>query len=100
MVNLKAAIENLPTSAAQLKVETGSTGVSYVSGLLAAFGGTWTKNEILAAGGLIFVAATYFTSLYFQRRRDRREQEFHTLRVQSELAAREQCRAELERENP
>lgn len=80
-MNLKAALENLPVSAAQLKVETSSTGVSYVSGLLAAFGGTWTKNEILAAGGLVFVALTYFTSLYFQRRRDRREQEFHRHRI-------------------
>ena len=76
-MNLKNALEAMPTSAIQLKVETGSTNLSYFSGLFAALGGTWSKNEILAAGGLIFVALTYFTSLYFQKRRDKREQELH-----------------------
>lgn len=84
MVNLKNALEAMPTSAIQLKVETGSTNLSYFSGLFAALGGTWSKNEILAAGGLIFVAMTYFTSLYFQRRRDKREQEYHQHRLLAE----------------
>ncbi|MBL3825153.1 MULTISPECIES: phage holin [unclassified Marinobacter] len=76
-MNLRNVITVMPTTALQAKVESGSTGLSYWSGLLAALGGSWSKNEILAAGGLLFVALTYFTSLYFQRRRDRREQELH-----------------------
>jgi len=94
MVNLRNALEAMPTNALQLKVETGSTNLSYFSGLFAALGGTWSKNEILAAGGLIFVALTYFTSLYFQRRRDKREQEFHHHRL---LLEKEREQREIDR---
>lgn len=80
-MNLKNALEAMPTNALQLKVENGSTNLSYFSGLFAALGGSWSKNEILAAGGLVFVALTYFTSLYFQRKRDKREAEFHQHRI-------------------
>lgn len=59
------------------KIQTGANIATYTGGTFAFLGGTWTKNEIMAAGGLVFVALTYFTSLYFQRRRDKREQELH-----------------------
>lgn len=94
-MNLKNALAAMPTTALQAKVESGSTGLSYWSGLLAALGGTWSKNEILAAGGLVFVALTYFTSLYFQRRRDKREQEQHQhkLWMQSQMVRQEKDEA-------
>ena len=79
-MNLKEMIEPIAPSI-EAKVQAGANAATYTGGTIAILGGTWTKNEIMAAGGLVFVALTYFTSLYFQRRRDRREQEFHLHRI-------------------
>ena len=75
-MNLKEMIEPIAPSI-EAKVQAGANAATYTGGTIAILGGTWTKNEIMAAGGLVFVALTYFTSLYFQKRRDKREQEQH-----------------------
>ncbi len=86
-MNLRDMIEPIIPSM-ESKIQTGANVATYTGGTFAFLGGAWTKNEIMAAGGLVFVALTYFTSLYFQRRRDKREQEYHQHRiwVQSQMA--------------
>jgi hypothetical protein len=81
IVSLKSALGGLPSSVAQIKVEAGANLTSYTTSAATFLGGAWTKNEAMAAIGLIFVALTYFTSLYFQRRREKRDQEFHQHRI-------------------
>jgi hypothetical protein len=83
-VSLKSALGGLPSSVAQIKVEAGANLTSYTTSAATFLGGAWTKNELMAAIGLLFVALTYFTSLYFQRRREKREQEFHQHRINVE----------------
>ena len=87
-MNLKELIEPMAPSI-EAKVQAGANAATYTGGTIAILGGTWTKNEIMAAGGLVFVALTYFTSLYFQRRRDKREQELlhHKIWMQTQLIA-------------
>lgn len=80
-VSLNSALSKVPSSVAQIKVEAGANLTSYTTSTVTFLGGAWTKNELMAAIGLIFVALTYFTSLYFQRRREKRDQEFHQHRL-------------------
>lgn len=79
-VSFRETLESM-ASAAQIKVESVAPAASYVTNGVVFTWGAVTLNQILMIIGTLFAVATYFTSLYFQRRRDRREQEFHEYRL-------------------
>lgn len=56
-------------------------GMTY--GGAASAGVAWglSLNEMAALGGLLFAILGYFTSLYFARKRNRREEELHILSI-------------------
>jgi hypothetical protein len=81
IVSLKSAFNSATSSVAQIKVEAGANLTSYATSTITFLGGAWTKNEIMALFGCVFVVLTYFTSFYFQRRREKRDVEFHTHRM-------------------
>lgn len=59
-----------------------ATMASYATNSVAFVWGAMTLNQILALAGFALGVATYLTSIYFQKRRDRREVEFHLKRMQ------------------
>lgn len=61
--------------------------VSYVTNGGVFVWGALTLNHLLAISGFVIALATFAVNLYFQRRRDRRESEFHEKRMQVEWAA-------------
>jgi len=67
-----------------LKIESAAPSISYATNGAVFTWGAMTFNEITMVIATSFAVATYFTSLYFQRRRDRREQEFHQHRLNVE----------------
>lgn len=71
-------------STAPLKIEAAAPSLSYIANGFVITWGAVTFNQIMMLIGTLFAVATYFTSLYFQRRRDRREQEFHQYRLSVE----------------
>lgn len=49
--------------------------------------GALTLNQLLAISAFVLALATFVVNLYFQRRRDRRESEFHEKRMAVKEAA-------------
>ena len=47
----------------------------------AAVAGWWTANELAAIGGLVCAVIGLAIQLYFKRRTDRREAEYHAARM-------------------
>ena len=68
-------------SNAHVKVESAAPVVSYATNGFVFAWGAMTFNQIMMLIGTVFAILTYFTSLYFQRKRDKREQEFHQHRL-------------------
>lgn len=64
-----------------VKVESAAPAVSYATNGFVFAWGALTFNQIMMLIGTVFAILTYFTSLYFQRKRDKREQEFHQHRI-------------------
>ena len=69
----QAAIDATTSSIATKTTNTGS---------LTAIVGGLTANEWLAIAGAVIAVLGFFTNLYFQDRRDRREQREHERRMQ------------------
>ncbi|MDX1558672.1 MAG: HP1 family phage holin [Marinobacter sp.] len=74
-----------------VKVESAAPAVSYATNGFVFAWGALTFNQIMMLIGTVFAILTYFTSLYFQRKRDKREQEFHQHRILVELAKAEKA---------
>ena len=74
-------------SNAHIKIESAPQGISYATNGFVFAWGAMTFNQIMMLIGTVFAVLTYFTSLYFQRKRDRREQEFHLHRLNAEIQA-------------
>jgi hypothetical protein len=55
---------------------------NYVGGALSAVGGLALNSEVIALMGLTLAAMGWMTQLYFSRRRDRRDEEEHELKMQ------------------
>lgn len=68
-------------SSVHLKVESAAPAVSYATNGVVFAWGALTFNQIMMLIGTVFAILTYFTSLYFQRKRDKREQEFHEHKI-------------------
>jgi len=75
----------------QIKAETAAQNVSYATNGIVFAWGAVSFNQVMMLIGTIFAVATYFTTLYFQRRRDRREHELHQHRMQLELQSAEKA---------
>ena len=65
------------TGSLHVKAESAPQGISYATNGFVFAWGAMTFNQIMMLIGTVFAVMTYFTSLYFQRKRDKREQEFH-----------------------
>lgn len=68
----------------QLKIESAAPSLSYLANGFVFTWGMMSFNQMMMLIGTVFAVATYFTSLYFQRRRDRRERELHKHKIASE----------------
>jgi len=81
----------------QIKAETATANVSYATNGIVFAWGAISFNQIMMFIGTVFAVATYFTTLYFQRQRNRREREFHEHRMQLEMQNAEKAadRAEI-----
>lgn len=77
------------TSNAHLKIDSAPQGLSYATNTFVFAWGAMTFNQIMMLIGTVFAVLTYFTSLYFQRKRDRREQQLLEYRLHAELQAAE-----------
>lgn len=84
-MSLKNSIESL-TSVFPGKAESIAPATSYITNGFVFTWGALTFNQIMMLIGTIFAIATYFTSLYYQRRRDKREHELHVQRLRQESA--------------
>ena len=56
--------------------------VSYMTNGSVFIWGALTLNQVLAISAFILALATFAVNLYFQRRRDNREAEFHDKRME------------------
>ena len=56
--------------------------VSYMTNGGVFIWGALTLNQVLAISAFLLALATFAVNLYFQRRRDRRDNEFHDKRMQ------------------
>lgn len=72
-----------------IKIESAPQGISYATNGFVFAWGAMTFNQIMMLIGTVFAVLTYFTSLYFQRKRDQREQRLLEHRIQAELYAAE-----------
>ena len=75
-MNLPESVHPL-ASVVHTKIESAAPAVSYAANGAVFTWGAISFNQIMMLIGTIFAVATYFTSLYFQRRREIREQELH-----------------------
>jgi len=75
-VRLPESIHPL-ASIVHTKIESAAAAVAYAANGAVFTWGAISFNQIMMLIGIVFAAATYFTSLYFQRRREIREQELH-----------------------
>ena len=66
----------------QEKGESLAPAVSYVTNGGVFVWGALTLNQLLAISAFVLALATFAVNLYFQRRRDRRESEFHEKRME------------------
>lgn len=80
-MSLKNLIESYQNSLS-IKAESMTPPASYtVNGLVAGWGAL-TFNETMMLIGTVLAFATFGVNLYFQKRRDKREQELHRERMQ------------------
>jgi len=56
--------------------------VSYMTNGSVFIWGALTLNQVLAISAFLLALATFAVNLYFQRRRDRRDNEFHYKRME------------------
>lgn len=82
-------------SNAHIKVESAAPAVSYATNGFVFAWGAMTFNQIMMLIGTVFAILTYFTSLYFQRKRDKREAEFHQHRIWMEDRIAKQDKTEI-----
>lgn len=74
-MNLPESVHPL-ASVVHTKIESAAPGVSYAANGAVFTWGAISFNQIMMLIGTIFAVATYFTSLYFQKRRETRELDF------------------------
>lgn len=67
----------------QLKAESVAPATSYVTNGLVFSWGAMTFNQVMMLIGTVLALATFAVNLYFQKRRDRREQELHRKRMET-----------------
>ena len=79
-MSIKSLAETLSQNLS-IKIESAAPNASYVTNGFVFTWGAMTFNQAMMLIGTIFAIATYFTSLYFQRRRDKREQELHQYKI-------------------
>jgi len=79
-MSLKDTAEHLAQTM-HIKAESAAPATSYITNGIVFTWGALTFNQIMMLIGTAFAILTYFTSLYFQRKRDRREQEYHQHRL-------------------
>ena len=65
-----------------IKFESAAPAASYVTNGFIFTWGAMTFNQIMMLIGTVLALATFAVNLYFQKRRERREQELHDLRMQ------------------
>ena len=65
-----------------IKFESAAPAVSYVTNGFVFTWGAMTFNQIMMLIGTVLALATFAVNLYFQKRRERREQELHEFRMQ------------------
>ena len=65
-----------------IKFESSAPAASYATNGYVFTWGAMTFNQIMMLIGTVLSLATFAVNLYFQKRRERREQELHDLRMQ------------------
>ena len=65
-----------------IKFESAAPAASYATNGFVFTWGAMTFNQIMMLTGTVLAIATFAVNLYFQRRRERREQELHEFRMQ------------------
>jgi len=65
-----------------IKFESAAPAASYAANGFVFTWGAMTFNQIMMLIGTVLSLATFAVNLYFQRRRERREQELHESRMQ------------------
>jgi len=65
-----------------IKFESSAPAASYATNSFVFTWGAMTFNQIMMLIGTVLSLATFAVNLYFQKRRERREQELHDLRMQ------------------
>ena len=66
----------------QAKSEALASQTSYVTNGGVFVWGAMTFNQLLAAIGMVLALLTFVVNVYFQRRRDERDAEFHNKRME------------------
>ena len=69
------------------KGESLAPAVSYVTNGSVFIWGALTLNQVLSISAFLLALATFAVNLYFQRRRDSRETEFHERRMEVKEAS-------------
>ena len=80
-MSLRNFIESTSNSLS-IKFESAAPAVSYVTNGFVFTWGAMTFNQIMMLIGTVLALATFAVNLYFQKRRERREQELHEFRMQ------------------
>jgi len=80
-MSLKTFIESSSHNLS-IKVEPAAPAVSYVTNGFVFTWGAMTFNQIMMLIGTVLALATFAVNLYFQKKRERREQELHEFRMQ------------------
>ena len=65
-----------------IKFESAAPAASYAANGFVFTFGAMTFNQIMMLIGTVLALATFAVNLYFQKRRERREQELHEFRMQ------------------
>ena len=65
-----------------IKFESAAPAASYVTNGFVFTWGAMTFNQIMMLIGTVLALATFAVNLYFQKKRERREQELHEFRMQ------------------
>ena len=65
-----------------IKFESSAPAASYATNGFVYTWGAMTFNQIMMLIGIVLSLATFAVNLYFQKRRERREQELHESRMQ------------------
>ena len=80
-MSLKTFIESSSHNLS-IKVESAAPAASYVTNGFVFTWGAMTFNQIMMLIGTVLALATFAVNLYFQKKRERREQELHEFRMQ------------------